>query len=100
MPDAYSIAVAVATGDHNIEIVIRKFNPFGDRYCATVQAVNAVGVNESWQVRRAPDARDNDQILRLDPETPGSHFERFQNAEVATTRTPVGINNPFVCLNR
>ncbi len=49
--DADAVAIAIASGDHYVQIVIGQFDSFGNGYRAPVQAVNAIGMNESGQVR-------------------------------------------------
>ena len=49
--DAYAVAVAIASGDHHVEIVIGELDSFGDSHRAPVKTVDAVGVNEPRKIR-------------------------------------------------
>ena len=48
--DADAVAVAVAAGDDDVQVMVGKLDTGGHGDGASVQAVNAVGMNEARQV--------------------------------------------------
>src|SRR5262249_42258422 len=94
------VAVAVSSSHHHVEIVIAELDSLGYRDRAPVQTVDPIGMKEARQVRRASDSGNDHQVLGFDTQPSRGHLEGFQYTEVTTARTPVGINNALVFLNR
>ena len=72
------------------------FDAGGDGQRAPVQRVHAVGVDEAGQVRRAANAADGHDLMRLEAEFEQRGLQRGQHGEIPAARTPVRMDLALV----
>ena len=95
---ADAVAVAVPAGDDHLERCSPAWRR-GHRDRAAVQAVHAVGVDETGQVRRATDAGDQQTGPSAQTRLSRAHLDGLQDAEISASRTPVRIDNALKTVN-
>lgn len=96
MIESDALPVAISACNHHIERVVGEFGAARHRHGAPMQAVNAISVEESRQVRRAPNARDEEHILGGKIQLLGRNLQGAKHTEVAAPRTPVGLNRTLI----
>jgi hypothetical protein len=99
MVAADAIAVAVAAGDDDLELVIGHLRAGGYRQRAAMQCVHAVGADVAGQIGRASDAADHQRFVRPNAQFRERHLQRAQHTEVAAARTPIGLRFAFEILD-
>ena len=91
-----AITVSIPAGDHHVKVVVGKLDPGSHGHGPAVQAVDTIGVDVSRQVGGTTDPGDRKQLLGLDAQFSGRHLEAPENTEIATARTPVGIDDALI----
>ena len=100
MVEADAVTVAVTARDHHVQPVVGKLRATRHRHRPAVQTVDAVGVEEPRQVRRAADARDHEDVLSGQLQPLRRELQRPQHAEVTAPGTPVRIHRSLVGFER
>ena len=89
---ADAVAVAVAAGDDNVQVMVAQLCAGGDRQGAAVEGVHPVGVEVARQVGGAPDPADCQNLVGPQPKFSAGPLDAVQDAEVAAAGTPVRVN--------
>src|SRR2546425_13317168 len=86
------IPFAAPAGDDHGHAVIGKLGSGGKRQRSAVETMHAVRAEEPGQVRRATDARNDEDLMRPTPQLGARMEQPVEDAEVAAPRTPIGWN--------
>ena len=77
---------------------LRQLDPLRDRQGAAVDAVEAVGRRVARDAARAPDARDEGDLVGRPPHARQGPVDRLDDTEVPAARTPDGLEVALVVL--
>ena len=93
------VAVAVAAGDDHVQFMIGHLCTGRHRKGASVQRMHAVGVEVTGKVGRAADAADGENFVGFEAHFQACLAQAVEDAEIAASRAPVGIDLAlvFVC---
>jgi hypothetical protein len=85
---ADAVAVAVPAGRDDRQFGVSELGSPRDGQRPPVDRVEAVGLEVARELARAADTRDEQDLLRVLAELRGGSFQRLEDAEVTTARTP------------
>src|SRR5262245_32450379 len=97
---ADAVPVAVSARHDDLQLMIGQLGAGRHRQSAAMQGMHAIRVEIAGQVRRAADAADGQDLVRLEPRLDDCLLQSREHAEIAASGTPVGIDLAFEILDR
>src|SRR5688572_12770152 len=89
-------AITVPAGRKHQEIGVRKLDALRDWQRTAVNAVESIGRRVAGDAARAPDARDERDLVRRPADGRERAINRLQDPEVAAARTPDRLERALV----
>ena len=93
-----AITIAVATSTNNRQLMIHELGAGRISQRSSVQSVHPIGLEITWEVRRAPNSADIEDHVRRNTEFGTGALQAIQDPEVTATRAPVGVDLALVVL--